>query len=123
MTAVPQDMLDIALGRAVRFQLVRRHDASPPAVTRGLLALGEVNATLAERGMRGRDAVVYLAAYHALKGSNDESASRRAEAYKDRYTELRAALQVGRDKPEVVALERKQETRAPNPAQLFSMYS
>jgi len=50
-TAVPQDMLDIALGRAVRFQLVRRHDASPPAVTRGLLALGEVNATLPERGM------------------------------------------------------------------------
>lgn len=74
-------------------------------------------------GPIGRDAVVYLAGYHALKGSNDESASRRAEAYKARYTELRAALQVGRDKPEVVALERKQETRAPNPAQLFSMYS
>ncbi|MDK9701787.1 MAG: YhdP family protein [Sulfuritalea sp.] len=46
-----QDMLDLGLGRAVRFQLVRRHDVSPPAVTRGLLAVGDVAATLPERNL------------------------------------------------------------------------
>jgi hypothetical protein len=73
-------------------------------------------------GPIGRDAVVYLAAYHALKGSNDDSAVRRAESYYKRYQELRAALQVGRDKPEVVALDRDAASRAPNPAALFRMF-
>jgi len=48
---VAQDMLDIAVGRAARFQLVRRHDVSPPAITRGLLAVGDVAATLPERNL------------------------------------------------------------------------
>ena len=48
---VAQDMLDISLGRAVRFQLVRRHDVTPPAITRGLLAIGDVSATLPERNL------------------------------------------------------------------------
>ncbi len=48
---VAQDMLDISLGRALRFQLVRRHDVSPPVVTRGLLAIGDVGTTLPERTM------------------------------------------------------------------------
>ena len=46
-----QDMLDVSLGRALRFQLVRRHDASPPVVTRGLLAVGEVSPSMPERSL------------------------------------------------------------------------
>ncbi|KAF0164036.1 MAG: hypothetical protein FD157_2401 [Rhodocyclaceae bacterium] len=46
-----QDMLDISLGRAMRFHVVRRHDSSPPAITRGLLAVGDVSATLPERNL------------------------------------------------------------------------
>ena len=49
--SVAQDMLDISLGRALRFQLVRRHDVSPPVITRGLLAVGDVSATLPERNL------------------------------------------------------------------------
>ncbi len=45
------DMLDISLGRALRFQLVRRHDSSPPVITRGLLAVGDVSASLPERNL------------------------------------------------------------------------
>ena len=46
-----QDMLDISLGRALRFQLVRRHDANPAVITRGLLAVGDVSASLPERNL------------------------------------------------------------------------
>ncbi len=46
-----QDMLDISLGRAVRFQLVRRHDVSPPVITRGLLAVGDVSAGMVDRNL------------------------------------------------------------------------
>ena len=46
-----QDMLDISLGRALRFQLVRRHDSEPPAITRGMLAVGDVSAGLPERNL------------------------------------------------------------------------
>jgi uncharacterized protein (TIGR02099 family) len=52
MTPGPaQTMLDISLGRAMRLQLVRRHDVSPPAITRGLLAVGDVDASLPERNV------------------------------------------------------------------------
>jgi uncharacterized protein YhdP len=44
-------MLDISLGRALRFQLVRRHDANPAVITRGLLAVGDVSASLPERNL------------------------------------------------------------------------
>ena len=50
-SGVAQDMLDISLGRALRFQLVRRHDVSPPVITRGLLAIGDVSAALPERNL------------------------------------------------------------------------
>jgi hypothetical protein len=86
------------------------------------LALAGANEADFLAGPIGRDAVTYLAAHHALKSSNDESARRRAEDYKARYQELRTALQVGRDKPEVVALDREQQTRTVNPASLFRMY-
>ena len=46
-----QDLLDISLGRASRLQLVRRHDSSPPVITRGLLEVGDVNAGMPERGL------------------------------------------------------------------------
>ena len=46
-----QDMLDISLGRALRFQLVRRHDVTPAVITRGLLAIGDVSAVLPERNL------------------------------------------------------------------------
>lgn len=48
---VPRDMLDIALGKVARVQLVRRHDVTPAAITRGLVALGDSAATLPERGL------------------------------------------------------------------------
>ena len=46
-----QDMFDISLGRALRFQLVRRHDSNPPVIVRGLLAVGEVSAGMPERSL------------------------------------------------------------------------
>ncbi|MDP2823530.1 MAG: YhdP family protein [Sulfuritalea sp.] len=46
-----QDMLDISLGRALRLQLVRRHDVTPPAIARGLLTVGEAAANLPERNL------------------------------------------------------------------------
>jgi uncharacterized protein (TIGR02099 family) len=51
-TPVPsQDMLDIALGRSVRLQLVRRHEKDRAIITRGLLAIGETSASLPERNL------------------------------------------------------------------------
>jgi len=46
-----QDMLDIGLGHVLRIQLVRRHDVSPPVITRGLIAVGDVSASLPERNL------------------------------------------------------------------------
>ena len=46
-----RDMLELNLGRALRLQLVRRHDSTPPTVVRGLLAIGDVGATLPERNL------------------------------------------------------------------------
>jgi uncharacterized protein YhdP len=48
---LPQDMLDVALGRNVRLQLVRRHEKDRAVVTRGLLAIGETGASLPERNL------------------------------------------------------------------------
>jgi len=47
----PQDLIDLSLGRALRLQLVRRHDVAPPAITRGLLTLGEAAAGMPERNL------------------------------------------------------------------------
>jgi uncharacterized protein (TIGR02099 family) len=49
--AVSQDMLDIRLGHAARLQLVRRHDSNPSVITRGVLAVGDVNAGMPERNL------------------------------------------------------------------------
>ena len=72
-------------------------------------------------GPIGRDAVAYLAGHHVLKHSNDDSDQRKAAAYKERYLELRAALQLGAQKPGVVALDIVKETQRPSPASLFRM--
>jgi uncharacterized protein (TIGR02099 family) len=48
---VAQDMLDINLGRSLRFQLVRRHDSVPPVITRGMLAVGDASVGLPERNL------------------------------------------------------------------------
>ncbi len=48
---LPQDMLDIALGRNVRLQLVRRHEKDRAVITRGLVAIGDTGASLPERNL------------------------------------------------------------------------
>lgn len=45
------DLIDLSIGRAVRFQLVRRHDANPSVILRGLLAIGDVSAAMPERNL------------------------------------------------------------------------
>ena len=49
--ATAQDMIDLSLGRALRFQLVRRRDSTPAVITRGLLAIGDVSASMPERSV------------------------------------------------------------------------
>lgn len=56
-------------------------------------------------GPLGRSAVVYRAAYHALKASTDDAARERATAYLERYKEIRHSLSVGRDKPGVTEID------------------
>ncbi len=46
-----QDMLEVALGRALRLQLVRRHEENRSTITRGLLAVGDTGAALPEKNM------------------------------------------------------------------------
>lgn len=87
------------------------------------ISLAGADEALVLAGPIGRDAVLYLAAYHALKGSNDESAMRRCEDYRRRYNELRANLQSGARKPEVVSMERRNDaTTARNPLNLFRTF-
>ncbi len=45
------DLIDLSIGRAVRFQLVRRHDANPSVILRGLLAIGDVSAAMPDRNL------------------------------------------------------------------------
>lgn len=46
-----QDMIDVSIGRAWRLQLVRRHDSSQPVITRGVVAMGDINRDMPERGL------------------------------------------------------------------------
>jgi len=46
-----QDRLDVSIGSAWRLQLVRRLDGDQPVITRGLVAMGDVNPGLPERGL------------------------------------------------------------------------
>lgn len=67
-------------------------------------------------GSLGRDAVVYRAAYHCLKKSDPEEAT----ANQARYLEIRTAIVVGAEKPEVVNLDKRDQFSTPvNPAAIF----
>ena len=53
-TPVPaptQDMLNVSIGRAWRLQLVRRLDSTPPAIMRGVVAMGDISPAMPERGL------------------------------------------------------------------------
>lgn len=65
-----------------------------------LLAAGREDGSVLA-GPVGKRAVMYLAAWHILKGSTDTSAVSRAERYHARYAELRNNLLQGMDKAKV----------------------
>jgi uncharacterized protein (TIGR02099 family) len=46
------DLVDVALGKILRLQLVRRHDGPTTAIARGSLALGGASLALPERGLQ-----------------------------------------------------------------------
>ncbi len=46
-----QDLLELNLARALRVQIVRRHDSSPPAIVRGVVAVGDSGASLPDRNL------------------------------------------------------------------------
>ena len=71
-------------------------------------------------GPLGTEAVVNLAAFYCYRTNSEETAQKNAEWYKERYNEIRAALQAGALKPQVVnvaKVDEAAETR--NPAKLF----
>lgn len=71
-------------------------------------------------GPIGRDAVCYRAAELCFQHGDDPVSERKAKSYGARYQELRAGLVVGAKKPEVVALDKSEETaETANPARLF----
>lgn len=71
-------------------------------------------------GPIGRDAVTYRAAELCFSHNDDPVSERKAKGYGARYQELRAAIVVGALKPQVVALDKSDETaKRTNPASLF----
>ena len=53
-TAAPaptQDTLNVSIGRAWRLQLVRRIDSTPPAIVRGVVAMGDISPAMPDRGL------------------------------------------------------------------------
>jgi uncharacterized protein (TIGR02099 family) len=46
------DLIDLALGKILRLQLVRRHDGAAPTISRGSLSLGGASLPLPERGLQ-----------------------------------------------------------------------
>ncbi len=46
-----QDLLELNLARALRVQLVRRHDSNPPAIVRGVVAIGDTGSGLPDRNL------------------------------------------------------------------------
>ena len=45
------EISDIRIGKAWRLQMVRRHDGSHPVITRGVVAMGDINPAMPERGL------------------------------------------------------------------------
>lgn len=73
-------------------------------------------------GPIGRDAVVNLAAFYCVHHSDEDSMQKKADLYHNRYRELRAALLVGNQKSEVVALDKATGTKTASTARLFVRY-
>jgi len=81
MTADPaQDMLNVSIGRAWRLQLVRRLDRSPPVITRGVVAMGDLTPGMPDRGLLFAvdlpriDVNEWLKLWPSQAGSNDQDA-------------------------------------------------
>lgn len=101
-----KDITASALNRAHK---TWRNDLRLAGATDGLLT-----------GDLGNEAVTHLAAALILEISADEIDQKLAEQYRQRYNELRAALQTGALKPGVVNVEPTNETADKrNPAKLF----
>ena len=83
------------------------------------LQLAAINESDLLAGPIGRDAVCYRAAELCFSHGDDPVSERKAKSYGARYQELRAAIVVGALKPQVVALDKSEETTAPQPAVMF----
>lgn len=71
-------------------------------------------------GELGKEAVVNLAAFYIYRTLPGEIEQKNAEWYKDRYNEIRAAIQNGALKPHVVHMSKEDDTiDKRNPARLF----
>lgn len=70
-------------------------------------------------GPIGRDAVTYRAAALCMLSNDDEVSKSKAEFYLDRYAKLIAAIKVGAEKPQVVALAQDSNAKTASKAAVF----
>jgi hypothetical protein len=70
-------------------------------------------------GPIGRDAVIYRAAALIAMQGDDEVARDKAEAFSARYAKLVAAIKVGAEKPQVVALSQASGEKVPSKTAVF----
>lgn len=70
-------------------------------------------------GPIGRDAVTYRAAALCTMSNDDEVSKTKVAFYLDRYAKLIAAIKVGAEKPQVVALDQASNAKAPSKAAAF----
>lgn len=70
-------------------------------------------------GPIGRDAVTYRAAALCMLSNDDDVSKSKAEFYLDRYAKLIAAIKIGAEKPQVVALDQDSNAKAPSKAAVF----
>ena len=69
------------------------------------LRMAGLNPYTFDPGPLGRQAVMYLAAFHALKDHENDAAQERAKMYFARYTQIVTNLTVGRDKAGVTEVD------------------
>jgi len=70
-------------------------------------------------GPIGRDAVTYRAAALCTMSNDDEVSKTKVAFYLERYAKLIAAIKVGAEKPQVVALDQASNAKAPSKAAAF----
>ena len=70
-------------------------------------------------GPIGHDAVTYRAAALCMLSNDDDVSKSKAEFYLDRYAKLIAAIKVGAEKPQVVALDQDSNAKAPSKTAVF----